>query len=131
MTDIFHTMIVVLCCVARRWTIARGILKMIWITINQHQLQHILDVNTVSLFKLSMTENRGTHERRILEACAYPNYSALGEKSRVLVEMGDLLQEYAAMQISSDGYQELTKDSNAVEAQAGSASSSENSHEAP
>jgi hypothetical protein len=101
-TDIFHTMVVVLSCVARRWTLARGILRMLWITVSQRQLEGVLDVSTLGLFELNTVENWGSHERRILEACAYPNYSALGEKSRYLVEMGDLLQEYAAMQLDTE-----------------------------
>jgi hypothetical protein len=96
---IFHTMIVALSNSARRWTITRGILKMIWITLQERRLDASLDAATLSLFKLNAVDNWGPQDHRLFEMCAYPNYAAIETRGRDFVEMGELLQEYAGLQL--------------------------------
>ncbi|KAK5098751.1 hypothetical protein LTS08_006129 [Lithohypha guttulata] len=98
--DIFHILTVVLVCVSRRWVIVRGILRMIWATLTRHKVEWYLNAATSSLFHLAALEEWGPREHQLLKKCAYPNYAEVHEKGRDYVEMGDILQEYASMQIS-------------------------------
>ena len=100
--EIFHMLIVVLISVSRRWAIAQGIIRMIWITVKRHKLDGYLNTSTASLFKLNTIDRWGPQERQQLEACTYPNIADIHEKGRDFVEMGSLLQEYADMQITND-----------------------------
>lgn len=100
--DIFHTLIVVLVSVARRWAVARGIIRMIWFTSTRLNLDGYILVPTARLLKLSATERWEPHEWQQLAASTYPNYAEIQDRGRDFVEMGSLLQEYAAMQIAND-----------------------------
>lgn len=98
--DIFHILTVVMVCVSRRWIIVRGILRMIWATLTRHKVEWYLNAATSSLFHLAALKEWGPREHHLLKKCAYPNYAEVHEKGRDFVEMGDILQEYASMQIS-------------------------------
>lgn len=103
-----HTMCLVLSNAARRWTLARGILKILWIRIQDRWLEAHLDAATLGLFKLNAVDNWGPDDHRLFEACAYPNYAALTERGRDFVEMGELLQEFASLQLNSKDVDTLT-----------------------
>ena len=100
--SLFHKMIAVHCTVARRWTISRGIIKTLWITIQERKLDSYLESSTLSLFNLFAVNNWGPEDHKLFELCAYPNYAAISERGRDFVEIGELLQQYAAMQLSQD-----------------------------
>ena len=100
--DIFHALVVVLVSVSRRWAIAHGIIRMLWITVTRHNLDGCLTVPTRTLFKLSAIERWGPSERQQLSACTYPNYADIEDRGRDFVEMGCLLEEYAAMSMAND-----------------------------
>ena len=97
--DIFQTMVVVLINVARRWTLARGLVKMLWITLQEQKLESHVSPATLNLFKLNAVDNWGPEDHHLFDMCAYPNYAAIGERGRNFVEMGELLHEYAALQL--------------------------------
>lgn len=101
--DMFQTMVVVISKVARRWLLCRGILKLLWITLQEQKLDVHLNAATLSLFRLNAIVNWGPDDHRMLEMCTYPNYAAITEKGREFVEMCELLQEYAALQLGGEG----------------------------
>lgn len=55
--ETFHIMIVVLSNVARRWTLVRGILRMLWITLQERKLDEHLASATTALFKLNAVDS--------------------------------------------------------------------------
>lgn len=101
--EIFHTMMVGLSATARRWTISRGIVKMISYEIQQRKLTHVVDRKTLDLIAVSAGEKWSAEDTRTIEKIAYPNYAALKEKGHALSEMGDLLGAYSRMKLSEEG----------------------------
>jgi hypothetical protein len=97
--DTFHTIIYCIFTVAKRWVLARGVIKMLWITIQDLQLAQHLDQQTLELFNLSAVEQWGLDDYRLFERCMYPNYAAIGESGRELADMGDLLEQWSKMSI--------------------------------
>jgi hypothetical protein len=102
LTETFHVIIVVLSYVAHRWTLAWGIMRMLWITLQEHKLDICLDAATLDLFKLNAVENWGPEDHRLFEMCAYPNYAAISESGRDFVELGELLKEYAGLYLGEE-----------------------------
>ncbi|KAK5053935.1 hypothetical protein LTR84_001897 [Exophiala bonariae] len=98
----FHIFIVALSSISRRWTLVRGIVKVVWIMLKERELDKYLEPATVSLLKLGAVDNWGSKDHELFEKCAYPNYAAIEEKGRDLVELGDLLQQYAQLQLGDD-----------------------------
>lgn len=99
MADVFHTLIVALSATTRRWTLSRGIIRMIWIEVQKRKLDQVVDPSTLSLLKLSAVDSWGPEDHRLFERCAYPNYAVIGERGRLLSEIGDLLEEYSRLNI--------------------------------
>lgn len=54
---IFQILITGLAATSRRWTIARGILKMLWITLRERALEAYITEQTLQLLKLSAVDN--------------------------------------------------------------------------
>jgi hypothetical protein len=100
--ELFHIMISVLSTVSRRWTLTMGVINMIWTTVKLRHLDRYLQASTVQQMKLNPMESWGSRRRQLLETCIYPNYAAIGDRGRDFVEMGELLQEYAGLQIGKD-----------------------------
>lgn len=100
--ETIQTMIVVLSTVAWRWTLVRGILKVMWHTMLERKLESHVVTATEVLLKLNAVDTWGAEDHRLFEMCAYPNYAAIGEKGRDFVEIGDLLQEYASLKLGDD-----------------------------
>jgi hypothetical protein len=97
--DTFHTIIYCIFAVAKRWVLARGVIKMLWITIQDRQLVQHLNQQTVELFTLSAIDRWGPDDYRLFECCMYPNYAAIGENGRELADMGELLEQWSKMSI--------------------------------
>ena len=98
--DTFHTLITCISIVAKRWILARGVIKMLWITIQERKLVEHLDDATVERFKFSAVEHWGPDDYRLFEKCMYPNYAAIGEKGRELADMGELLEQWSKLTVS-------------------------------
>ena len=98
-SDTFHTIIYFIFIVAKRWVLARGVLKMLWITIQDRQLGQNLDQRTIELFNSSAIEQWGPEDYRLFERCMYPNYAAIAENGRELADMGELLEQWSKMSI--------------------------------
>lgn len=100
--DTFHTIIECIVAVAKRWVLARGVIKMLWITIQDRALVQHLDSRTVDLFTSSAVQKWGPDDYRLFASCMYPNYAAIGENGRELADMGELLEQWSKMAITSD-----------------------------
>lgn len=93
----FYTISVALCSASRRQLLTRGIVKMIWITLQQRHLEPYVSEATIDLLKLSVVDNWKPEEDLLFASCAYPNYYAMYENGREFADMGDLLAEYSSM----------------------------------
>lgn len=100
--DVFHTVIVALSATSHRWFIARGIVKMIWIELQQRKLVYRLNPSTLSLLKLGAVDTWSSEDHELVKRCAYPNYAAVGERGPALSEMGDLIDEYVRLNLADD-----------------------------
>jgi len=98
----FHIAIVGLSAASKRWAIAHGIVKMIWITIHERKLGPFVQQSTMSLLKLGAVDKWGPKDHQMFEACSYPNYAAVAEKGRRDAEMGELLSEYSRLNLESE-----------------------------
>lgn len=98
--DTFHTIICCITTVAKRWVLARGVIKMLWITIQQRNLAQHLNNSTVELFNFSAVEQWAHDDYRLFEKCMYPNYAAIGEKGRELADMGELLEQWSKLSVN-------------------------------
>lgn len=98
--DLFHTMIVTLAAGCCRWTLVRGITRTLWITIKELKLERFVHEATISLMKLNAVEKWGKEDHRLFINCTYPNYATSSTNARDLVEVGDLLASYAAMDLN-------------------------------
>ena len=96
---IFHTMIIALSAVSQRWTISRGVLRMLWITIKERKLEAFLEVSTLTLLRLSAVDNWSPQDHRLFESCVYPNYAAIKEDGRNFADMGELLHKYSLLEL--------------------------------
>lgn len=97
--ETFHTIMYCIFTVAKRWVLARGVIKMLWIIIRQRGLGDHLLRSTVELFTFSAIERWGPDDHRLFESCIYPNYAAIGENGRELADMGELLQQWSKISI--------------------------------
>lgn len=93
--DVFHTVIVPLAAASRCRTIARGVLKVMWITIDERKLQECLTEATRQIFHSNVVDNWGPEDYVVFDGCLYPNYAATDESGREYVEMGVLLEKAA------------------------------------
>jgi hypothetical protein len=98
--DTFHTLVHCIKIVAKRWILARGVLKMLWITLLERRLTEHLDNKTVELFGSSAVQDWGPEDYRLFESCMYPNYAAVGEVGRELADMGELLEQWSKMSVN-------------------------------
>jgi len=98
--DTFHTIIVSIFTVAKRWILARGVLRMLWITIQERRIVDHLNGTTIQLFRESAVEQWGPNDHRLFESCIYPNYAAIAKDGRELADMGDLLQKWSRFNIT-------------------------------
>lgn len=97
--DVFHQLIVALAAASRRWIIAHGAIKVMWVTIKERQLDGPLLEATKELFHSVAVENWGSDTHLLFERCSYPNYAAF-EKGRLDVEeMGELLEKAARLNL--------------------------------
>ena len=97
--EIFESMIVALSAGSQRWPIARGILRMLWVTLQQRKLDSLLTQSAIDLLKLSVVYNWGPEDHLIFQSSVYPNYAVVGEDGRDLADMGELLEKWAQMQL--------------------------------
>ncbi|KAK5081148.1 hypothetical protein LTR05_007942 [Lithohypha guttulata] len=100
--DSFHVMIVALSGSSRRWPLVRGILKVLWHTLQERKLDAYLAEATVTLLKLSAVDNWGLQDHRLFEGSAYPNISVANEKGLEFAEMSDLLNQYSLLNTDDD-----------------------------
>lgn len=100
--DIFHTVIVSLSAACRRWMIARGILKMVWITLQERHLDSLIHDATRQLFETNAVNSWATEDHLGFVASVYPNYAAVEDDGREMADMGELLEKYSRLQIARD-----------------------------
>lgn len=93
-----HTAIEALTAVGQRWTIARGIVKTLWIKIKDAQLEEKLFDSTITLLKLNAVENWGLDDHLLFESCMYPNYT--NGDVRDITRVGEILAMYAQLDIN-------------------------------
>lgn len=98
-SNIFHTLVVPLSASSRRWTLARGILKVMWITLHERKLQQYLTEETTQLFHLSAVDNWGPEDHLVFDRCSYPTYAATDASGRKYMEMGELLEKAARLNL--------------------------------
>lgn len=98
-SSLFHELVSVQCTVARRWILARGIVKTLWHTLQERKLVVHLEDATRSLLRLFAVETWGAEDHKLFELCAYPNYAEIKDKGRDFVEIGELLQQYTALDL--------------------------------
>lgn len=98
--DTFDTIISCISVVAKRWVLARGVIKMLWITLQQRQLVEQLNISTLELFNVNAVEQWGPDDYRLFEKCMYPNYAAIDEKGRELADMGELLEQWSKLAVN-------------------------------
>lgn len=96
---IFQVMITALSAASRRWTIARGVVKMLWITLQERELESYITEQASKLLKRSAVDNWGPEDHRHFEGSAYPNYAAIAEHGRELADMGDVLEKWSLLDI--------------------------------
>ena len=104
--DSFHTVILALSVAYQRWTLAKGIVRMIWIELQQRKLDELLPAPTLDILKLSAVDSWGTEDHQLFRQCAYPNYAASMNKGSIFSEMGDLLAEYSQLSVSENNRKE-------------------------
>lgn len=102
-SDVFHTFILTLTAVCHRWPLARGIVKGLWITIQQQKLDVHLQEETISLFRLNAVDNWSAEDHQLFVSCAYPNYATSSSNRRDVVSIGDVLQSYAQLDLNDPG----------------------------
>lgn len=71
---------------------------MIWINLQEQQHDALTPI--INLLKLSAADGWQMKDDKVLENCVYPNYAILGEGSRDLADMGDLLQQWVQMRVT-------------------------------
>lgn len=97
--DVFHSLIVALSASSRRWTLAHGALKVLWVTIKERELDKYLKEPTKELFNQIAVEHWGPDYHLMFERCSYPNYAASEKGRRDLEEMGELLEKAARLNL--------------------------------
>ena len=100
--DTFHTIIARLSSIAKRWLLARGVLKMLWIMLQDHQQLGSLLPETTELLRANGVDNWGPDDHRLFAGCLYPNYTVLNEKGRELADMGELLEQWSHFNLSEE-----------------------------
>jgi hypothetical protein len=103
MAEIFHTIVSCLVTAARRLILANGVLRMLWIRLQDKDLVKYLGQPTIELFQTSAIEGWGPEHHRLFESCIYPDYSAIKEKGRELADMGELLEKYSRLGLGREG----------------------------
>jgi hypothetical protein len=91
----FHVMIGSLSASSRRSPLCRGILKTIWHTLRERELDGVLDETTLKLLKVNAVSAWGSDDHHLFEGSAYPNLAVAREKGREFAEMSDLLLHYS------------------------------------
>ena len=97
----FHTVIFVLTTGCNRWTIVRGIVRTLWITIKERKLERFLQESTIHLLKLNAVEKWGIADHLLFVSCSYPNYATSSVRGRDIDGIGDLLRSYARLNLNS------------------------------
>ncbi|KAK5074309.1 hypothetical protein LTS08_005263 [Lithohypha guttulata] len=96
--QIVHTMIVALTASCHRWTLARGIVRTLWLTLREREIESLLPDSTLDLLRSSAVEKWGPEDHRLFASCAYPNYAA-SDNSRYPVGIGEVLESYAQLDL--------------------------------
>ena len=93
-------MIIALTSSCHRWTLARGIVRTLWLTLKERKIESLLLESTLDLLRPSAVERWGPEDHRLFASCAYPNY-ALSDNSRYPVGIGELLESYAQLDLGN------------------------------
>lgn len=101
---IFHTMVVTLSVVSKRWKLVHGIVRMIWINLQDRQEPALTPL--MNLLRISAEDSWKLEDNKVLENCLYPDHAALKEGNRDLADMGDLLQKWEKMNVTKPGLAE-------------------------
>jgi hypothetical protein len=72
-----------------------SILKTIWHTLRERELDGVLDETTLKLLKVNAVSAWGSDDHHLFEGSAYPNLAVAREKGREFAEMSDLLLHYS------------------------------------
>lgn len=97
--DMFEVLISALTAVSRRWNVARGVMKMIWIILHERNDAHHLNDATIRLLRLEAVDSWKLKDYELFEQCIYPNYATVLEKGRELADMGELFSQYARFEL--------------------------------
>jgi hypothetical protein len=97
--EVFHGMIGCLSAAAKRWMLARGVLKMLWIRLQERSLIGHLLPATAELFRSSAVDSWTADDYYLFSGCMYPNYAAIGERGRELADMGELLDQWSRLNV--------------------------------
>lgn len=95
-------MILGLTAACYRWTLARGIVRTLWITIKERKLEEHLCATTISLLKLNAVEKWGPEDHRLFISCTYPNYAISSDNGRDVTGVGELLASYARLDLDKE-----------------------------
>lgn len=97
--ETFQIIVATLSTAAERWTLAKGVLKMLWIMLQErNQVSNLLPA-IGDIFRAQAVDNWGPAEYRMFSGCMYPNYTVIGERGRELADMGELLEEWSQLSL--------------------------------
>lgn len=98
--EAFHVIVACLSTLAKRWILARGVLKMLWILLEKRSLVDELLPATVEIFQTNAVDDWGPEDYRMFSGCMYPNYSAIAEQGRELADMGELMEQWSQLTVN-------------------------------
>ncbi|KPI38211.1 Nitrogen assimilation transcription factor nit-4 [Cyphellophora attinorum] len=97
--QLLHVVIGYLSVAAKRWMLGRGVMKMLWIRLQERSLvDHLLPATAV-IFRSSAVDSWTADDYYLFSGCMYPNYAAIGEKGRELADMGELLDQWSRLNV--------------------------------
>lgn len=95
--EVFHEVCLVLTSIARRWYVMRGHARMLFITADTRHVT--IPERTRTLLRMVALDQWGSEDHKNFDTSLYPNYALATGEDRSGTSMGNLLQQWASLDI--------------------------------